>query len=253
MEKPFFSIIIPTFNSENTLGNALTSILNQSFINYEILIVDGFSKDKTISIAEKFCEQRIKIISEKDEGVYDAMNKGIIKSNGQWLYFLGSDDYMTDRFVLRDVANFIKSYSEAKVVYGNVNFLNEKPFWAANKEVYDGEFSFKKLTDQNICHQAIFYNREFIRKNRLYYNTSFPICADWDMNIRCWIKQEFYYLDRVIAIFSAGGLSSTSSDDFNKKKKKLIVKYSVTTLQFILFAVKTYTVGILNKLKGVFK
>lgn len=249
----FFSVIIPTYNSSSTIQESLSSILSQTFTDFEILIIDGLSKDKTIAIAENFCDQRIKIFSESDEGVYDAMNKGLKIASGEWLYFLGSDDYMSDRFVLRDVANFIESNSNVKVLYGNVCFFNEKPIWAKNKDVYDGEFSFKKLTVQNICHQAIFYNRQFIVSNRFTYNLKFPICADWDFNIRCWLKSEFYYINQNIVYFSGGGLSSNRSDNFEKEKDWLIAKYSSSRLKYFFNLFGRFLVKLLHKIEHTFK
>ena len=91
---PFISIIIPTFNAESTILKALESILQQTFKDFEILIIDGLSKDKTIEIVENLKDSRIKIHSDKDIGIYDAMNKGIHYAQGKWLYFIGSDDYL---------------------------------------------------------------------------------------------------------------------------------------------------------------
>ena len=86
------SIIIPTFNSANTLRRALDSIIGQTLNDLEVLIMDGVSTDQTLDIAKTYNDNRIRIFSEPDNGVYDAMNKGIDKASGEWLYFLGSDD-----------------------------------------------------------------------------------------------------------------------------------------------------------------
>lgn len=95
-----FSIIIPTYNSSATLGQALNSIIEQSFKDFEILIMDGASSDKTVAIAQKINDPRISIYSEPDSGVYDAMNKGIARARGEWVYFLGSDDWLINNTVL---------------------------------------------------------------------------------------------------------------------------------------------------------
>lgn len=83
----FLSIITPTFNSQKYLAKCLNSVFDQNFENYEQLIIDNFSSDRTISIAKKIGNSRIKIVSEIDNGIYDAMNKGINYSNGQYLLF----------------------------------------------------------------------------------------------------------------------------------------------------------------------
>jgi len=84
---PYLSIIIPTYNCENTISNCLNSILTQSYVDFEILIIDGASKDTTLEILKKYDDKRLKIVSEPDKGIYDAMNKGLKIANGNWIYF----------------------------------------------------------------------------------------------------------------------------------------------------------------------
>src|SRR5688572_23331397 len=103
MDSPMFSIIIPTLNSEAHIRRSLESVLHQSFPNFEILIVDGLSVDQTLSIVQQENDARITTYSEKDHGIYDAMNKGITLAKGKWLYFLGSDDVLYDNNVFQDV------------------------------------------------------------------------------------------------------------------------------------------------------
>ena len=115
---PRLSIIIPTFNSAKTLSRCLDSVISQSFTDWEVLMMDGVSNDDTIKIASSCQDSRIRIYSEPDKGIYDAMNKGIDKSRGEWLYFLGSDDYLFNSHSLEDVfKNDIEKYD---VVYGDV-------------------------------------------------------------------------------------------------------------------------------------
>src|SRR4249920_3431468 len=101
---PFFSIIIPTYNSESSLNKTLDSILSQTFTDFEIILTDGVSKDDTIAIAESYNDSRLKIHSEPDKGVYDAMNKGMSLATGKWLYFIGSDDYLYNDEVLQTIS-----------------------------------------------------------------------------------------------------------------------------------------------------
>src|SRR2546422_844446 len=107
---PIFSIILPTFNSAAQIATALESILNQTFNDFEILVLDGCSGDNTIEIAKSYKDTRIRIWSEKDEGIYDAMNKGIEKATGKWLYFLGSDDELYNNAILEKVFHKVNTY-----------------------------------------------------------------------------------------------------------------------------------------------
>jgi len=207
---PVFSIIIPTYNSEVTLKKCLDSIISQSFLSFEVLIMDGISKDNTIKIAEGYYDSRIKIISENDNGIYDAMNKGIEAAKGDWLYFLGSDDEFYNENVLEQI-NLVFQSTKKKIVYGNVIFvngINEKE----NKIIYDGCFTLEKLIKCNICHQSIFYHKTiFSKKNN--FKTEYILYADWDFNLRCKVKFKFEYCDIIIAYFNVLGTSCSLKDD----------------------------------------
>ncbi len=208
----FFSIIIPTYNSSDTLSTSLDSVLSQTFKDYEIVIMDGVSTDDTLEIATRFQQQdsRVRIHSESDNGIYDAMNKGIDKAKGDWVIFLGSDDALADETVLERVAEHIRK-TNALVVYGNVRIHGDSG-WAKDGDIYDGEFTLEKLLNQNICHQAMFYNRKFIKEEVGSYNEAYFKSSDWDFNLRCWAKRPLEYMDLIVADFKAGGVSTDSTD-----------------------------------------
>jgi glycosyltransferase involved in cell wall biosynthesis len=217
-----FSIIIPTYNSAPTIQRSIKSILNQTFEDFEILIMDGKSSDETIEIVKSFKDQRIRFFSEKDKGVYDAMNNGITQCCGEWLYFLGSDDALFNPDVLKIVSNVIDK-AEVDVVYGNVKFVNDDNQSIRNK-IYDGKFNSGKLFIQNICHQAIFYKKAFV--NRIgYYDLNYPILADYDFNLKAWKKGIFKFIDLIVAEFALGGLSSKPDLRFEADYMNNIVKY----------------------------
>jgi len=214
---PFFSIIIPTLNSSKTLTIALGSVLQQSFMDFEILIMDGLSTDTTIEIAQRFVDKRIKIFSEKDNGIYDAMNKGIQLSKGEWLYFMGSDDALSDPNKLKELSTILSS--DIDMIYGNV-------IWGNTGKIYDGIFDLEKLIRyKNICQQAIFYNKNVFLKMGLFRN-EFKYCADHYFNIQCFISGlKINYIDKIIAIYNNEGRSSLMSDeDFQKERTMLIIQ-----------------------------
>ena len=88
------SIILPTFNCDKVIRHCIESIVGQEFHDWELLVMDGMSRDGTLEIVRQYSskDSRIRVYSEPDNGIYDAMNKGIDKSQGEWLYFMGSDD-----------------------------------------------------------------------------------------------------------------------------------------------------------------
>lgn len=221
---PFFSIIIPSLNSANTLSITLESILKQSFTDFEILIMEGLSTDNTLEIVKSYNDKRIKIFSEKDNGIYDAMNKGIKLAQGEWLYFLGSDDSLIGSNVLTNI--FTNSNStNLHVLYGNVI----SPRFNGR---YDGEFSFNKLNVQNICHQAIFFNKKIFTKIGLF-NLKYISHADWDHNLRWFLNDRIksQYIDIDIANYADGGYSSLHGDiQFAYEKNYNIIKYGFNSL-----------------------
>lgn len=216
---PFFSIIIPTKDSAKTLNIALESILRQSYSDFEILIIDGLSTDNTLEFAQRYNDERIKISSEKDNGIYYAMNKGIKLARGEWLYFLGSDDILYNPGVLQHI--FIEVHkNNHSVIYGNV-FISGDAGWAKDSQIYDGEFSLSMLiNEKNICHQAIFYNKT-VFETCGFYNTKYNICADWDFNLRLWANYSFYYIDIIIAVFNGGNSSCRFANNYDNTEKWL--------------------------------
>lgn len=227
---PVFSIIIPTYNSASTIKECLDSIFIQTFSDFEIILMDGISGDTTLDIARSYNDDRLKIFSEKDKGVYDAMNKAIDKSSGSWLHFLGSDDTLYDEDVLKNIYGFIHNNS-SDIVYGNAYFIGRKYF-------HDGEFSRLKLaTEKNICHQALFYNKSvFARLGN--YNLDFPINADWDFNLRCFATPDLKitFIDLPIVNYNdMSGLSDSHLVDTNFQAFSVIkLSYEVKRLKGII-------------------
>ncbi len=217
MMGPKISIIIPTFNNKATISDALNSVVSQSYENIEIIIIDGCSTDNTAATVKKFqkSDPRIKLFVEKDEGIYDAMNKGIDISKGDWLYFMGADDSLYDKNVINDLYK-LKAFDQEKVFYGDVIIIGNNP-WAKDKTKYDGPFDIGKLLFKNICQQAIFYPRNIVKEIG-YFNKNYTITADYDYNLRCYAKQEFLYHDKLIAVFNSGGKSSQVMIDVGFKE-----------------------------------
>lgn len=218
------SIIIPTYNSALVISRALSSILSQSFTDYEVLVMDGSSTDNTIEIIRRNNDDRIKVYSEPDRGIYDAMNKGIVKAQGEWLYFLGSDDYLLNETVLQSVLN--QNLDDIDVFYGDVETT-------CFSKYNQGEWTMPYLT-YNRHHQCIFYRRELFDRLGLY-NLRYPVLADFDFNLRWFLSPSIKSKYRPIRIahFSDGGFSSGHNEDpFWNDFDKNILKYGFWTLPF---------------------
>jgi glycosyltransferase involved in cell wall biosynthesis len=221
----FISIIIPTFNSARTLNACLQSITEQDYDNFEVWIIDALSTDETLALIKSYVAKFpfVNFISEADKGIYDAMNKGIDLCDGNWLYFLGSDDTLHNNNVLSTIALKIID-SDADVVYGNV-IMRGKNKWNLDNVIFDGEYNLEKFIDRNICHQAIFYKKSVVEKIG-YYNLKYVTNADFDYNLRCYARFTFTFIDLVIANFFVGGQSSNVEDYvFKADRGALLMKY----------------------------
>lgn len=233
----FLSVIIPTYNSEKTIERCLNSLICQTFKNFEVCIVDNKSLDKTLSKASNFYSDfnDIKAISEPDKGVYDAMNKGIDIARGDWLYFLGSDDEVFDKDVFSDIFNTAVLKS-CEIIYGNA-YVHHDTSWAKAGQVYDGPFNIRKLISRNICHQAIFYRKELFERFGKY-KLQYYVCADWELNLRLFPKTESIYINRIIANFYSGGLSTTSKDDLIEDDIKFLKQQALKS--YILHRITSF-------------
>ncbi len=212
------SIIIATYNAERHIYNCLESILNLSGIKIEVVIVDGGSNDRTKELVMSFNSSQIKWSSEPDKGIYDAMNKGIAKATGKWLYFMGADDRLLGGF--EELARMLKN--DKTVYYGN-----SSPFFE-NIEVdrYDllqGAFDGYRLAKYCMNHQSIFYPASAFELFK--YELEYKVLADYAFNLRLWgnnnFKKVFYPI--TIVSYNMGGFSAENRVElFYQHKSRLI-------------------------------
>lgn len=226
---PFFSVIIPTLNSEKTLKTCLESILTQTFEDFEILIIDGLSKDETLNIASSFNDKRVKIYTALDNGIYDAMNKGIEVASGEWLYFLGSDDYLLEN-VFNQIFKTARKNGKYKLIYGNIQFHGEFLIRKLNIKKYD-------IIRGTICHQAIFYNASLFEDLGLY-SYEYLYISDWIFNIKVFLSSnKVKYIDFTIAVFGTSGKSNENMEitiaEYNHYRKRVVSELGIS--QYIFY------------------
>jgi glycosyltransferase involved in cell wall biosynthesis len=204
------SIITVVKNGSNTIERTILSVINQNFSDYEYIIIDGVSTDGTLGIIEKYSDKICTILSEPDKGIYDAMNKGIALSKGEWIYFLGCDDILYDNSTLTKV--FSAQLNDVDVIYGNVEFLH-------SGEIYDGEYNYDKLCLRSPCHQAVFYKKALFEKYG-YFDTCYLTASDYVLHVKTFCAGvNWKYFDQIIAVYNEKGASARSRMDktFNKE------------------------------------
>lgn len=217
MNQKLFSIITPTYNCGPKIERTIDSVLTQAADLFDFHIIDGASTDETLSVIKKYGDQ-IKLVSERDKGVYDAMNKGIDLAYGKYLYFLGAGDSLRPD-VLRKIEKMMPDEPLA-FVYGSV-------YWADQAMIYNGEFDKARLKTHNVCHQAIFYERTIFEVMGKF-ELRFKVLADYVFNIKCFGDDRIQkrYIDYVIANFEGGGLSAKQKDiDLSHAHAQLIKDY----------------------------
>jgi glycosyltransferase involved in cell wall biosynthesis len=196
------SIITVVRNGDAFIEQCILSVLNQSYRNIEYIIIDGGSQDRTLEIIRKY-EDRIDCwISEPDNGLYDAMNKGLGLAHGDVVGFLNSDDwYETD--AVKDIWERFTS-TNADVVYGNVRLIARE---SGESRTIKADIN-KDITAATVWHPSIFVKRQILQKN--LFNTNFRISADYDLFLKLYSDgYKFAYCDCLITNMRTGGYSSS--------------------------------------------
>lgn len=173
------SVITVCLNVELTIEKTLESVVNQTYQEFEYIIIDGQSADGTLNIIKKYEKnKRVKVISEKDSGLYNAMNKGIAVCKGDYVIFLNSGDV----FINHNVLSTIAECARADIIYGNVIRVFKD---GRMRERYPGKHTVFRLLmmGKMPCHQAIFTRVSLMKNYR--FNEEYRICADFDFLIRC--------------------------------------------------------------------
>lgn len=209
------SIITPCLNSAGTIADTIESVLNQTYSNIEYIIVDGASTDRTVAIIDEYCAVsggQLKYISERDNGIYDAMNKGIMLATGDVIGIINSDDWYAPDAVEKAVTYF--ENTDAGVVYGEIWVINEK-----NEREYH--------TAHNLFppHPSTFIRRAVYQEYGLY-DTKYRIAADRDLLLHFMAKQvRFVHVDEIFANFRKTGISNINSMECAKETYEINLKY----------------------------
>jgi len=233
---PLITVITVVYNGAKTLEQTIQSVINQSYPNIEYIIIDGGSTDGTLDIIKKYEDYIDYWVSEKDEGIYDAMNKGVSVSFGSWLFFLGSDDLIIFKETFTEI--FFETLFNADFIYGKV-LIKEK------SEMYDGKFSSYKLCIKNICHQSIFYNIKHFKKSGLY-NQKYKILADYEFNMRIWNNSKKIYVDKVVSIYSIKGISGNNKDENFMDDYFGLIKLYFGNFFFVIVKIRKFIIYLLD-------
>lgn len=205
------SIITATFNSSKTISDCISSVSDQSYQLIEHIIIDGVSRDNTLEIIKALPNRVVKIISEPDEGIYDAMNKGINLAKGDIIGFLNSDDFYVDNDVISGIIDYFKEF-RVDCVFANVNYVSSKNPKNIVRKWKSGKY--KKGSFQMGWHPA---HPAFFVKKKVYevfgaFNLEYKLSADFELMLRFLEKEGIsnYYSEKAIINMRLGGATSGS-------------------------------------------
>lgn len=214
---PKISIVTPSYNQGHFIEKTIRSILLQNYPNLEFIIIDGGSTDNTIEIIKKYEPWISYWVSEKDKGIYDAMNKGLSVSTGDWINFMNIQDYFLRNAFTYLFAKFISS---KKVIYSDAYLKDDY----GNLSYYKHHKPIKNLFIlSNMLHQALFFNNLVAKKYP--YNLDFKIMADLNVCVK------LYFLDRLAfglhvnkptVVYKLGGFSHQNSELMQAERYKII-------------------------------
>lgn len=198
------TIITINYNNKAGLLKTFESIKNQTWLNFEYIVIDGGSTDGGKELIEN--NKQINYwVSEKDSGVYNAMNKGIMAATGDYIIFMNSGDFFYDNNVLEKVE---KSFdTNISILYGNTVYFNDDNY--RREETPPNKLSFGFFYYSGINHQAAFIKRSLFSKH-FFYNESYKICSDWEFFIYviCARNESYLHLEEYICYYDFSGISA---------------------------------------------
>lgn len=219
------TLITVCFNSHATIKDTLESVLAQNYDNYEYLIIDGKSIDNTLEIIkeyEKKFKGKLQYISERDKGLYDAMNKGLKLAKGDIIGILNSDDVLANSFVFQKIINKFE-IGNCDCVYSNLVFMDEN---LKNPTRNFIAHKFSKYFGWHPPHPTLYIKKE-VYKHIGNFNIKYRICADLDLMTRIMNKNyRFEYIQEYLVIMRSGGVSTDGIKGYikNLKEANIVLK-----------------------------
>jgi glycosyltransferase involved in cell wall biosynthesis len=211
-DKPLISIVTVVYNGEKYLEETIQSIINQTYENIEYIIIDGASTDGTVDIIKKYENQIDYWVSEKDDGIYNAMNKGLDLSSGEWVNFMNSGDKFIDFNTIKELKfdDFSASHNVG-IITGFVKIVDIHGNWLGYRHPYQTLEDCCFVKDNCIAHQATFISANTLKKVG-HFSIEYKIQGDYDY----WLKAKklnikILQLKKDVALFSNDGLSSNHS------------------------------------------
>ena len=244
------SIITVCFNSQNTLQRTIQSVTSQNYSDIEYIIIDGASRDNTVGLIEKNQSLIDRWVSEPDQGIYDAMNKGIAMASGNVIGFLNSDDIFYDENVAKKIMQRFKD-PDIDIVFGGLNFINNNlklvRTWQSS--------AFKPGAFDRGWRRALptVYVRRHVYDKLGPYCTTMSVAADFEMMLRALEVHKFSssFIDEILITFSMGGNSTGSLKNIIRGNREIIEAFKKNNIEIntIIYVMNRFFPKISNLIK----
>ncbi|WP_187386049.1 glycosyltransferase family 2 protein [Aliarcobacter cryaerophilus] len=213
---PKITVVTITYNAKKFLEDTILSIINQDYPNIEYIIIDGDSKDSTIDIIKKYEKHISCWISEPDNGIYDAMNKGIDKATGEWINFMNAGDSFVDDTIISKIFNTNKNQYD--LIYGDHIYIKQ------NSSEYIKAPGLEQIHNtMPCCHQSLFSKVKIAKE--LKFNTYLNFVADHDFILRAYNNYSFFYTNFAIANYLEGGFFEKNIFSSHLEQTYVMSKY----------------------------
>jgi putative colanic acid biosynthesis glycosyltransferase len=255
---PFFSIVTVGYNNYDELLLTYESVRKQSCRDFEWIVIDGASKDNTVSFLQTVQMDNFSFISEKDQSHFDAMNKGILKANGEFIIFLNSGDSFTEAKTLEIIKNkFDETENNVTVdfIYGDSHEINKEgiAYYRQSRKYW------RRKIGMFTHHQAMFYKREVLLKYGVRYSFDYPLSADYDFTLHFLkFSRSYLYVPVSVCLFLQGGRSHTRWRECLNENRVIRIQYFnlskaeegiIHTYQYLLHAFRFKFTPIYNFLR----
>lgn len=240
--QPVFTIVTVCYNAENTIERTIKSVLSQSYPHIEYIIIDGASKDNTMTIVGKYKERISKVVSEPDKGLYDAMNKAVGLATGDYISFLNAGDKLHTPETIEDMVESINGNVLPGIIYGDTDIVDDGGLFIRKRRLSPPAcLSWKSFRrGMLVCHQSFYARRDLVEPYDLHYRFS----ADFDWCIRVMKKA-----DRQKAVLHNSFLTLTDylSEGMTTKNHKasLLERFRVMAHYYSLIPTLLYHIGFL--------
>jgi glycosyltransferase involved in cell wall biosynthesis len=244
MNQPVFSIITVTYNAAHCLKETILSVVNQSYSGIEYLIIDGSSTDGTVDIIRQYEAKISYRTSEPDKGLYDAMNKGLQKATGDYVWFMNAGDTLYSADTVQQIVSLLqKDTTLPDIIYGETAVIGDKGKILGLRRLKTPE----KLTWKSFQMGMSVSHQSFIAKRTIapLFDLQYRYSSDFDWCIRCLKEAKIIFNTHIIlSVFLDGGLSTTQRKTSLKERYHIMCHYYgklSTTLLHLWFAVRFYS------------